>query len=353
MDNFNINDPKNIIGLSALMGDDDTQIDSLEKEIINGAQIEEEQDNLVKEFESEMDRLNTDFNIANLESLNDGQINIENSNNLYDTNMTLNDETSEQENNAEQFNTMSYDNNISYDKNNSYDRSNNNFSSKGNKVQNYNSTWSSSNPEDSQLKFMTIEEKKQNYIKNVLNDLDNEDEGDFNIDKEREEDDKNSLLEQIDMLRMTLEDEGIDISNVPIVNKNNNTNDIQNVYKILRLKNDRNRYCSFAEECILSVAYGMEFLFDGKKEWFGRRPDLIGWPQTVKVKLRRMRYETSTFVQEVMQEYHMSSGVRLMIELIPSMFLYSRQRKAASNGDNLYDGNQYNDAISNLNSQFS
>jgi hypothetical protein len=46
---------------------------------------------------------------------------------------------------------------------------------------------------------------------------------------------------------------------------------------VLRLKNDRNRYSSFAEEMILSMAYGLEYLFDGEKEWFGRKPDLVGW----------------------------------------------------------------------------
>jgi hypothetical protein len=125
--------------------------------------------------------------------------------------------------------------------------------------------------------------------------------------------------------------------------------DIQNIYKILRLKNDRNRYCSFAEELILSGAYGMEYLFDGKKEWFGKAPDLTDWSSTVKVKLRRMRYETSTFVGEVMQEYNLSAGVRLALELLPSMFLYSRNRRISKN-DNLVSDNDYKNAISQLNS---
>ena len=150
------------------------------------------------------------------------------------------------------------------------------------------------------------------------------------------------------MLKITLEDEGIDTSNVPTVNKNSSITDIQNVYKILRLKNDRNRYCSFAEELILSGAYGLEYLFNGQKEWFGRKPDLVGWPDTVKVKLRRMRYETSTFVQEVMQEYNMSAGVRLALELLPSMFLYSRNRRISQN-DSLVSDTEYKDAMNNLN----
>jgi hypothetical protein len=195
---------------------------------------------------------------------------------------------------------------------------------------------------------MTQEERKQDKINQVLHDIDDR-ELEFNVEKEKDEDDKASLLEQIDMLKITLEDDGVDVSGVPQITKNSSMNDVHNIYKILRLKNDRNRYCSFAEELILSGAYGMEYLFDGKKEWFTKTPDLTGWSSTVKVKLRRMRFETSTFVQEVMQEYNMSAGMRLALELLPSMFLYSRNRRL-SQDDNLVSDVEYKNAISKLNS---
>lgn len=201
--------------------------------------------------------------------------------------------------------------------------------------------------EDSQLRFMTMEQQKQSHVDNVLKDLDEDKELEFDIDREKERDDKNSLLEQIDTLRSSLEDDGVDISGIPNVARNDNIVDIQNVYKILVLKNDRNRYCSFAEELILSAALGMEFLFDGKKDWFGRRPDLTGWSNTVRVKLRRMRYTTSTFVQEIMQEYHLSSGARLALELIPSMILYTKQKNIAKNNSSI-DDQEFNNAMNNL-----
>jgi hypothetical protein len=194
---------------------------------------------------------------------------------------------------------------------------------------------------------MTMEQKKQNYINNALQDISYSNDQEFDIDKEKEEDDKNSLLEQIDMLKMNLEDEGLDISKIPEVNKDSSFNDIQNVYKILILKNDRNRYCSFAEELILSAAYGLEELFDGEKEWFGKQPDLTGWHKTVQLKLRRCRYQTTNFVKDIMQDYNMSSGLRLAIELIPSMFLYSRQKKIP---ERYNINNDYDNAFSKLNS---
>ena len=305
----NLDDPKNIAGLSSLLRDDDLEsnmdLAELEKEIANGAHniIQQNDINVADEYKKEMNRLSRNFDIP-----------------------TYREETQPD---PVQIPTMS-----------SYN------SPRHNTNQSDHNNWQ--NIEDNQLKNMTIEEQKQDKLNHVLRDID-ERGVEFNIDKEREEDDKSSLLEQIDMLKITLEDDGIDISNVPQIGKSSNMKDIQNIYKILRLKNDRNRYCSFAEELILSGAYGLEYLFDGKKDWWGRKPDLTDWSSTVKVKLRRLRYETSTFVSEVMHEYNLSPGFRLALELVPSMFLYSRSRRI-SQTDNLVNDNQYKDAISNLNS---
>jgi hypothetical protein len=332
----NLDDPKNIAGLSSLVNDDDLDsnfdISDLEREIANGAVItQEEEVSFADNYKKDMERLSRNYDMGMV--VNETQDDLVSIKSVSPTNSVrsfkqTNNYDNRPEPNADSFRRSSVDEH--HDDHADYDDS-----------------WNKP-PQDSQLRRMTDEEKKQNRINNVLHDIDDR-ELEFNIEKEKEEDDKSSLLEQIDMLRITLEDDGVDVSGVPIINKNSSTKDIQNVYKILRLKNDRNRYCSFAEEIILAGAYGLEYLFDGKKEWFNRKPDLVGWPDTVKVKLRRMRYETSTFVQEVMQEYNMSAGTRLMLELVPSMFLYSRSRRLSQN-DNLVSDSQYKDAISQLNS---
>lgn len=335
----NIDDPKNIAGLSNLIKDDDIDsdmdLDELEKEIANGAHISQEEINIADEYRKEMNRISRNFDIG----ISENEQNISVSNDKYADD--LNEEYD--------YTSLNSPKNI-IPSHNSY---NSPKQSKLNEYSNFDNSkddinWDAYEPNDKQLRYMTVEEKKQSKINNVLKNIDDK-ELEFNIDKEREDDDKVSLLEQIDMLKITLEDDGVDISGVPTINKQSNIKDIQNVYKILRLKNDRNRYCSFAEELILSGAYGMEYLFDGKKEWFGKTPDLTDWSSTVKVKLRRMRYETSTFVGEVMQEYNLTAGVRLALELLPSMFLYSRNRRITKN-DNLVSDNQYKNAISQLNS---
>ena len=107
--------------------------------------------------------------------------------------------------------------------------------------------------------------------------------------------------------------------------------------KILDRKNSRTRNTTFAEDCILGGAYLLEDLFDGKKEYFNRKPDLTGWHKTVNTKLMRMRYDTTELAQDITEGLHMGSGARIAIELIPSMFIYSRQRKQQHNSHAISD----------------
>ena len=197
---------------------------------------------------------------------------------------------------------------------------------------------------NSYMERVTEEQKKQRILRHVLDGVEDQK---FSVEKEKEEDDKAILLEQIDMLITNLKDEGIDVSRVPEVDNSSPIEDIENVHKILRLKNDRNRYCSFSEECILAGSHTLEWLFDGKKQYIGRRPDLRGWSATVNIKLRRMRYDTSTFVSEVMQDYNLGHGTRILFELLPSLFLYSKMKKSQY-ADNLITSDEMNSAIDRI-----
>jgi hypothetical protein len=336
MDN-NLNDPKNIAGLSNLLREDDMDstmdLAELEKEIASGAILSQNDEvNVADEYRKEMERMSRNFDIG-MNSSENRSSKIEE---YGDDGADADDDFNPSPVHISRSIKNSPNNNQKIISRNHYNSP---------KASSYNDDYESN---DRQLRHMTQEERKQDKINQVLHDIDDR-ELEFNVEKEKDEDDKASLLEQIDMLKITLEDDGVDVSGVPQITKNSSMNDVHNIYKILRLKNDRNRYCSFAEELILSGAYGMEYLFDGKKEWFTKTPDLTGWSSTVKVKLRRMRFETSTFVQEVMQEYNMSAGMRLALELLPSMFLYSRNRRL-SQDDNLVSDVEYKNAISKLNS---
>jgi hypothetical protein len=169
---------------------------------------------------------------------------------------------------------------------------------------------------------LTEEQKAQETLRRTFGqDLDNDS---FSMEKEKDEDDKLRMLEEIDSLLTSLKDDGIDVSRVPIVTPQSSIVDVRNVHRILRLKNDRRRYQSFADEFIMAGAYGVEWLFDGKKTYLGYQPNMEGWSGTVHTKLRRMRYDTSAFVGDAMNNYDMGHGMRIMLELLPSAFLYGR-----------------------------
>jgi hypothetical protein len=171
----------------------------------------------------------------------------------------------------------------------------------------------------------------------------------FNIEKEKQEDSKTNMLEQIDSLWSILEEDGADLSRIPRPTRNTPYEEVDAILKLLIHKNDRTRYCSFAEECILLGAHGLEDLFNGKRTWFGRyNPDLTNWHKQVQVKLRRMRYDTSTLVSGVMQEFNIGSGTRIILELLPNMLMHAKRRKAQFGADTIYNEQEINATINNI-----
>lgn len=296
-----MNDPKNVVGVGELMMDEDedmTTIAQLEKEIMEGAQ-EETDANAAAEYEKEIASLTKNFDkLSNNGAPFDAKQGAGGASMGLDLEDTM--ET-----------TRSPSSSVRQDQ-----------------------PWKSQDP---QLKKMTIEEQKQAYVDKVLSFVEDK-ENNFDVEQERDEDEKIFLLEQIDTLRDTLDDDGINIENVPKVNKNSSLSEINAVYKSLNSKNDRSRNCSLANEIILFAAGGLEEAFDGKRQWFGYTPDLTGWSDTVKIKLRRMRYETSTLVQEVMQKYQIGPGWRLFLELVPSLFTYSKNRRLKAKDNLISDG---------------
>lgn len=191
---------------------------------------------------------------------------------------------------------------------------------------------------------LTQEQQNQKIVDKVLN-FENNDNGNFNIDDENREDMKLTLLEKIDNLTEELEDDGINLSKIPKVDYNSDLEKIEYVAKLLMLKSNRNRYSNLGEEFILAIAGGLEILCDGKRDFLGVKPNLVGYSDVVKVKLRRVKNDTSQIVSNVVEKYEMSPIMTLLIELVPSLFLHSR-RRSNQIYDNLY--NDLNDDISEI-----
>jgi hypothetical protein len=175
----------------------------------------------------------------------------------------------------------------------------------------------------------TEEQRRRRHINSVVADIRGETRTSFGVEAERIQDLKASKLEQIGQLRMTLEEEGIDCDSVSTPSSSSPIAEIDSVLNILRLKNDRNRYSSLAEEVILGCAEGIETVFDGTREIpiVGWRPDYTGYHSTVNIKLHRMRFETSQVVGSIIQRFNIGPTSRIIMELLPSFFLYPRQQR--------------------------
>jgi len=181
----------------------------------------------------------------------------------------------------------------------------------------------------SRLGNLTEEQERRRHINSVMGDMRQETRTSFGVEYERVQDVKASKLEQVGQLRMTLVDEGIDCSGVGEPTMASPIDEIESVLSILKLKNDRNRYSSLAEEVILGFAEGIETVFDGTREVpiVGWTPDYTNYHNTINVKLHRMRFETSQVVGNVIEKYNIGPTTRIIMELLPSFFLYPRQQK--------------------------
>jgi hypothetical protein len=171
--------------------------------------------------------------------------------------------------------------------------------------------------------------------------------GAANIEHEKEEDMKAILLEDIDELKSELDSDGIDLSRIVNTDANTPMAVVKNVHKILRMKYDRKRSTTLGSELILAGAQGLGYVLNGKNKIGPFAPDLQGWHNTVRPKLRRMRYETSTVVSSVMREFDMGPVSRIAFELIPSAFLYSNMRKEQNDRTN-YSQDQMSEAFDDL-----
>ncbi len=142
-----------------------------------------------------------------------------------------------------------------------------------------------------------------------------------------EDEDKAILVDDISSLRQMLKDSGLDVSAIEEPRMDMSKDNLLRIRHRLQIKNDRSRASSVADELIMLAAKGMETIFNGEREIFGYKLDARGWSSSVRTKLRRMKYDTSVFIGEVMRDYSMSPKMRIAIEIVPSFVLYVASRK--------------------------
>lgn len=325
-----LNNPKNVVGMGSILLDDDEDIDitEIEKAIIDGTPIptKSSEIDLAKEYKKEIEDMGRRY----LGSYSDDSMDVS----------TPMSSQSPAPSNHSMSDIDDLDDVLKWTPSDITKSSmDDDFSP---------AVVSSSIPsEDEQLTDMTNEEIKQSHVNRVVGSMDQIVDDSEYVKKEDDEDEIAQMKEQIDLLRGNLESEGVDLSRIPDIQYTTDKKTIKSTLRILQIKNDRMRYCDFFEEVILAAAYGLEGIFDGNREVFGSKINLTGYSDTVKVKLRRMRYDTSNFVSSVMKGYNISSGWRIALELVPSLFLYSRDRKATTK-DNLVSDDAYKKAVQDM-----
>jgi hypothetical protein len=331
MDDLGIDDPANVAGMSHLIDTSNSQsgfnFQELEEQITGGPRATRKKGNLAQELESEIDRLTGGYQKVEPSAT----IPFER------PTMTTSDDIDALLNSVEE----------------DIDSDGLAPPREGGQLSSHGSRFAAAYPDhidDPDLAYMTNEQKRQNVIGEVFDDIDEErgQQPTFSVEKEKEEDEKSRKLEGIESLREILEDEGENLSRIPHVTAVSSMEEIDSVYKMLNLKNDRKRCCTFAEEGILLGAHAVEWAFDGEKNYFGHRPDMTDWHKSVQAKLRRMRHDTSNVVSQVMQHYNLGSGTRILLELIPSMFLYSRMRKSQHKDTLAVSDSEYDSALNRL-----
>ncbi len=365
----NLDNPRNVVGMGDLLADDDEDldIDELEKSIITGVSQTKKAPtvDLAKAYGKELDDLGRKFGVKTQmplkmpsadfsSSAHSGhssnlQHSINNTNDAEDIDELLNWSPGGQASHKPSVSQYKAPYNLVDDDDDAEESSDETPTTyyPASNARLASAEWSSGKPQDEQLTRMTNEERKQDHVNKVLGSMEtSNDDAEF-VQQEDEEDEMARIMEQIDLLRSNLESEGVDLSRIPDVNTGTSKKEAKAVLRILQIKNDRLRYCDFFEEGILAVAYGLEGIFNGQREILGSRIDLTGYSDTVKVKLRRMRYDTSNFVSGIMQGYNIGSGWRIALELIPSLFLYSRDRKLTAK-DNLISDESYKKAMQDL-----
>lgn len=153
------------------------------------------------------------------------------------------------------------------------------------------------------------------------------------IEAERIEEDKERMLMDIEDIRAELEDDGVDVSRIPIVNSDTHPSVVTKVYNQIKRKYNRSRCEDLGSNIFLSTATLVEMVFDGKKSYFGYKPNMDGWSRTVRSKMRRMRYEQSTIISNALDYYNIGPIGRIGLELIPSAFLHSVMRRETPKAD--------------------
>jgi hypothetical protein len=170
-----------------------------------------------------------------------------------------------------------------------------------------------------------------------------------NIYEEEIKNKKAMLIEQIQLLKLLLEENGDNVDNIPEVSEYDDLKKLEHIHRILKIKKDRAQFSTMGEEILLFFVHLLENVFDGKTTYFGKyTPDISGFHVSVRHRLRRNRFETSSLVSNFVENYQLSPQSKLLLDLVPSLFLFAYQKGTHKSKFSKKDLNDNLSAINNI-----
>lgn len=186
----------------------------------------------------------------------------------------------------------------------------------------------------------TNEQKRTEQLTSLFNDINVDERLTSYMKDESDEEELIRLKEKIENLKNTLSDESIPYENIPNVNNPRTVEEARRVANTMQYRIDRIRCTEMFEEIVLTGCGFLEEVFNGETEILGGKPDLRGYSDTLKVKLRRMRGDTTDAVSSIMNGNKFPLWLKFLLEFGPSIFLYTRGRKKL-NRASLMNANDY------------
>ena len=159
------------------------------------------------------------------------------------------------------------------------------------------------------------------------------------LQDDADEDELIRLKENIEGLKQTLIEEQISYDNIAYVNDLTSVSKARKVERAMQVRLDNLRLREMIEEVALTLCSGVEEVCNGENEILGGKPDLRGYSNTLKLKLRRMRGKTTYAVSQVLQNSNMPWWLTLILDIGPSLFLFARDKQNMRR--NMLDQNEF------------
>ena len=157
---------------------------------------------------------------------------------------------------------------------------------------------------------------------------------------------KEKALAQIKRLITSIENDGMDCSEIIVPNSDSNLEDIEKVLQRLKIINDASQCTTIAEEILMGAANALEYVFDGEIAIPGTniKPNYVGYSRTLQVKLQNMKYDTSEIVNEFVERNNVGSIGKLFFALAPGFLMYPKVNNSSKNSTSILKDPRLNDA---------